>query len=93
MNESQLRAVQSVEGALLLLAGPGSGKTTVITHRIQYLISNLGVSPDKILVITFTKAAAMEMKERFLHLMKPIHQSHSDDLQSFPPMTVHCCHP
>ena len=70
MNESQLRAVQSVEGALLLLAGPGSGKTTVITHRIQYLISNLGVSPDKILVITFTKAAAMEMKERFLHLMK-----------------------
>ena len=60
MNESQLRGVQSVEGALLLLAGPGSGKTTVITHRIQYLISNLGVSPDKILVITFTKAAAME---------------------------------
>ena len=70
MNESQLRAVQSVEKALLLLAGPGSGKTTVITHRIQYLISNLGVSPDKILVITFTKAAAMEMKERFLHLMQ-----------------------
>ena len=70
MNESQLRAVQSVEGALLLLAGPGSGKTTVITHRIQYLISNLGVSPDKILVITFTKAAANEMESRFKYITK-----------------------
>ena len=70
MNESQLKAVQSAENALLLLAGPGSGKTTVITHRIRHLISNLGVSPDKILVITFTKTAAMEMKERYLHLMQ-----------------------
>lgn len=69
MNESQLKAVQFADGALLLLAGPGSGKTTVITHRIKFLISNHGVSPEKILVITFTKAAAIEMKERFLKLM------------------------
>lgn len=54
---------------MLVLAGPGSGKTTVITNRTRALIEDYGVKPEKILVITFTKAAAQEMRERFDHLM------------------------
>lgn len=67
-NESQKRAVRHCDGPMLLLAGPGSGKTTVITHRIKYIIEEHGVRPDNILVITFTKAAANEMKGRFQEL-------------------------
>ena len=70
LDETQLKAVKHGEGPLLVTAGPGSGKTTVITHHIKYLIEHLGISPKEILVITFTKAAATEMKERFLHMMK-----------------------
>ncbi len=54
----------------MVLAGPGSGKTTVVTRRVQYLVQDCKISPSSILVITFTKAAAVEMKERFLHLME-----------------------
>lgn len=53
---------------MLVTAGPGSGKTTVITYRIYHLIHSLGISPEQILVITFTKAAAKQMHERFQHL-------------------------
>ncbi len=53
-----------------MIAGPGSGKTFVITHRIQYLIEHHGISPEKILVITFTKAAANEMKKRAQQLIQ-----------------------
>lgn len=70
MNVSQRRAVNFHDGALLLLAGPGSGKTTVLTHRIRALIES-GVRDSDILVITFTKAAALEMQERFVKLMEP----------------------
>ena len=70
LDETQQCAVKHGEGPLLVSAGPGSGKTTVITHHIKYLIEHLGISPKEILVITFTKAAATEMKERFLHMMK-----------------------
>ena len=63
-NESQKRAVRHCDGPMLLLAGPGSGKTTVITHRIKYMTEEHGVRPDNILVITFTKAAANEMIAR-----------------------------
>ena len=52
----------------MVLAGPGSGKTTVITHRVKCLIDEYGVEPGSILVITFTRAAADEMKQRFQKL-------------------------
>lgn len=68
LDETQQCAVKHGEGPLLVSAGPGSGKTTVITHHIKYLIENLGILPQEILVITFTKSAATEMKERFLSL-------------------------
>ncbi len=68
-NESQMRAIAISDGPAMVLAGAGSGKTTVITHRIQSLIEKHHVDPSHILVITFTKASASEMKERFLKLM------------------------
>ncbi len=66
LNEGQLQAIRHGDGPVMVLAGPGSGKTTVITRRIEYLIRERGVNPSHILVITFTKAAAGEMKQRFL---------------------------
>ena len=69
-NKGQLMAVQHVNGPMMALAGPGSGKTTAIVHRIKYLIEEAKVSPANILVITFTRASAREMQERFVKLMK-----------------------
>lgn len=69
-HESQLQAICHKDGPMLVLAGPGSGKTTVITHRIRYLVEEHGVEPGGILVITFTKAAAREMKQRFQTLVE-----------------------
>lgn len=68
LSETQMQAVLHREGPMLVLAGPGSGKTLTITQRIANLIKT-GVSPSNILVITFTKAAATQMKERFLRMM------------------------
>lgn len=64
-NENQKKAIMHVEGPLLVAAGPGSGKTSVIAARTAYLIQKANVSPSSILVITFTRAAANEMKDRF----------------------------
>ena len=64
-SEAQRKAIQHDRGPMMVLAGPGSGKTTVITYRIWYLTEELGVNPGDILVITFTRAAAMEMRERY----------------------------
>lgn len=72
-NTSQLKAIQHKNGPMLVLAGPGSGKTAVITHRTKYLIEECGINPLNILVITFTKAAATEMKQRFLRIMNQSH--------------------
>lgn len=71
--KSQSIAVRHQDGPLMVLAGPGSGKTTVVTRRVQYMVQEYGIPASSILVITFTKAAAAEMKERFLRLMKEEH--------------------
>lgn len=70
-NKEQQHAIQFGTGPLLVLAGPGSGKTYVITHRIIHLISECHISPNNILVITFTKAAALEMQNRATKAYKP----------------------
>ena len=68
LNPSQVQAVIHKDGPCMVLAGPGSGKTLTITKRIEYLIGKHHVSPEEILVIKFTKAASIEMKERFVRL-------------------------
>jgi DNA helicase-2/ATP-dependent DNA helicase PcrA len=65
-NESQQKAILHRDGPMLVLAGPGSGKTATITRRTIHLTEDCGINPSNILVITFTRAAAQEMKQRFL---------------------------
>lgn len=68
-NKSQIQAISHMDGPAMVLAGPGSGKTTVITHGIKNLIEKAEVRPENILVVTFTKAAAISMQKRFSTLM------------------------
>ena len=68
LSKAQKEAVMHKDGPMMVLAGPGSGKTLVITKRIQYVISRYNILPQRILVITFTRAAANEMRERFYTL-------------------------
>ncbi len=70
LNPAQLKAIAHKSGPCMVLAGPGSGKTTVITKRIEYLIKKHRVKPEEILVITFSKAAANEMRTRFHELCR-----------------------
>ena len=74
LNNTQIQAIAHKDGPCMVLAGPGSGKTTVITKRIQHLIESYKVNPEEILVITFSKNASKEMKERF-HALNTTHSA------------------
>ncbi len=69
MNQDQSEAIHHLTGPCIVIAPPGSGKTFTLTRRIKYLTTEAGVAPESILVITFTKAAAVQMKERYLSLI------------------------
>lgn len=83
LDADQRSAAEAVEGPLLIVAGPGSGKTRTLTHRIAHLVADCGAAPERCLAITFTRRAAAEMKQRLAALLPkqgarvPVHTFHS----------------
>ena len=68
LNSEQIKAINHFKGPGLVLAGPGSGKTTVIANRVKWLVEEKCINPNSILVLTFTKSAAINMKKRYVLL-------------------------
>lgn len=91
LNKEQREAVEHEGSPLLILAGAGSGKTRVITTKIAYMISELGINPASILAVTFTKKAAEEMKERAINLEPCAQKSHIRTFHSFGAWFLRLC--
>lgn len=83
LNPQQLAAIKYIDGPLLVVAGAGSGKTSVITHKIQYLIQRCNIKPAHILAVTFTNKAAREMVKRVTELLKGTHTTKGMMISTF----------
>ena len=81
LNEKQKEAVLTTEGPVLVIAGPGSGKTRVLSHRIVHIIASEKTKPENILAVTVTNKAAQEMKNRAVALLDRIYSSSDKEMK------------